>query len=354
MADDDKDLLAAYLSGVTPLSRPPAGKPPAKPVHPQRAPVRAPTPVRGAPTHAHTPAKEVGAGPASLTAQINRLEMALDAMRRELSEARAGHDATLASVRTALATSDAAIADAQGGVAAARSDASAARAELADAHQRIAHLTAQLAEVDAHRKSLQATLSAEPTAPPRAPLRSLLDRRGLVGDDEHTLALRALFDARREKPLLDLLAASDSAAVEAYLAMHVRLIAEGEEIPAGVATVRVAADRSESPKSATNARAIRLFNDACLIRSYKRVVIVGGSPSMRRILKEGIDPRIKVSYVEGDNHSPSQPDADLVIVWALSELEHAGASHFPNGVIASHRSISQMLEFVVDYLKTSR
>ncbi len=364
MADDDKDILAAYLTGVTPLARQPGarhgvkpaarltptGKPGPAAVSISRSPAAA-TPGKPGWTPTPRPVADAGAGSASLTAQVTRLELALDAAQREIASARADSAASVVGARAAGTTAEDAAITFRAQVRTAQADATLAQSELVAARTSVAALTAQLADVETHRRSLQQQLSAEPKARPNALLRTLLDRRGLVGDDEHALAIRALFDARREKVLLDLLAAVDAPAVEAYLAMHVRLVAEGEEVPPGVASVRVPPERSESPRSAANARAIRMFNDACLVHGYKRVVVVGGSPAARRVLKEGVDPRIRVTYVEGDDHSPSKPAADLVIVWASSELDHATASHFPDAIIAPHRSISRMLEFVVERLK---
>ncbi len=65
----------------------------------------------------------------------------------------------------------------------------------------------------------------------------------------------------------------------------------------------------------------------------------------RRQLRDGLDRRLDVRFVEGDQRRiPRAEGADLVIVWGGTELDHTVSAHFPDAIVIQHRGIIRMLE----------
>ncbi|GDX82469.1 hypothetical protein LBMAG42_42800 [Deltaproteobacteria bacterium] len=225
--------------------------------------------------------------------------------------------------------------------------------QLDVARARITELEAALAAAGAARAEAEASVAARPLSPttpaehvgPPPSLREIATERGLIGDDELVVALRAVFDARRAAAMFDELVAKDGAGLEQFFAERLVLAAEGEAVPPGRVAVVVPAERSELREDSPIRKALSLFSTACLIHGKLRVVFVGGSPAYRRQLREGLDRRLDVRFVEGDQRRiPRTDGADLVIVWGGTELDHTVSAHFPDAIVIQHRGIIRMLE----------
>lgn len=224
--------------------------------------------------------------------------------------------------------------------------------EKAVLRERVDAAERDFADADAHRRSIQRQLSEREGGAP-VPLRDVFARRGLLGDDEASLALRALLDAHRERELLGEIQVAGADALEAYLWDRVLLLAEGEDAPPGVAVVRVPVERSEGHQSGPNRAAMARFSTACLVTNKRRIVIVGGSPAYHRVLREGIDPRIDLRLVAGNRRGriPETQGADHVFVWASTILDHRVSERFPEAVVLPHRGIARMLAAATAYVE---
>ena len=77
-----------------------------------------------------------------------------------------------------------------------------------------------------------------------------------------------------------------------------------------------------------NRRAQTAFAQACVARGVRRVVVVGGSPSVRTELDEALGAALELRTVDGterrtaDRARSDLEWADLVLVWGASELHH--------------------------------
>ena len=232
--------------------------------------------------------------------------------------------------------------------------------QVAATHEALLRVQAELVDVQAALCASQAECArlkdtathAAPAVPePSAPvgLRELAADRGLFGDDELLAALRALFDARRAGPLLEELVARDVARLEQCFAEGLILLAEGETPPIGRVAVVVPAARSELRGDSAIRRAFSSFSTTCLIHGKLRVAFVGGSPASRRQIKEGLDPRLDVRFVEA---SPGRNErvegADLVIVWGALRVDPAVTQSFPQALVIEQRDLTRMLEAASD------
>ncbi len=178
-------------------------------------------------------------------------------------------------------------------------------------------------------------------------LRSLLFARGLRGEDEMCAAIGALAAARRVGPLLAQLNTPLPESFAEFLLERLVLLAPGESPEAGAAGVEVSAERSDLAGTGAIDRAIEEFSAACLLMGKRRVLIVGGTPSYRNQLQNGVDKRIQLTLVDGNRknfRTPARPD--FTIVWGATELDHASSDHFPDAFAVHHRGITGMLERV--------
>ena len=77
-----------------------------------------------------------------------------------------------------------------------------------------------------------------------------------------------------------------------------------------------------------NRRAVKEFVEAFTARGWTKVVIVGGSPSVREELERALGSAIQLRVVDGTERRPierAKADldwADAVLVWSASELHH--------------------------------
>jgi hypothetical protein len=221
----------------------------------------------------------------------------------------------------------------------------AARADLTRLRDALTAAEQARDDADAHRRALSRELSARDAQRAPTALRAVFERRGLRGDDEIAMTVRALVDARRTAELVDAMQLLDPRALEEVLWNRLLLVAEGEELPPGLVGVRVPADRSEAPDSGPNRAAMTRFSTACLVRGARKIVIVGGSPAYHRVLREGIDKRIDLRLVDGTRRGqiPEVQRADFVFVWASTLLDHRVSEQFPEAVVLPSRGLARML-----------
>ncbi len=239
----------------------------------------------------------------------------------------------------------------------------AERTEAVSLREKLAGLAADRERLREERDALvaEAALRSNPNAASATPdpggagssLRQVLERRGLRSEDEFTLAFRALLDQRRLPELLAHLSVAEPDALLSLLERRLVLLAEGDEEPPGVALLRVTSERSEGEPPSAVRDSLRRFSTACLVHNLRSVVIVGGSPAYHRSLREGLDSRIRLRLVPGNSrgHIPEIPSADLVIVWAGTELDHRVSQRFPDAMIVPHRGISRMLGAAVERIE---
>ena len=77
-----------------------------------------------------------------------------------------------------------------------------------------------------------------------------------------------------------------------------------------------------------NRRAVAAFAEACARRAIRRVVVVGGSPSVREELTRELPRSLELRAIDGTERRTSDRArgdaewADLVLVWGASELHH--------------------------------
>ncbi len=83
-----------------------------------------------------------------------------------------------------------------------------------------------------------------------------------------------------------------------------------------------------------NRRAEVAFLEACVRHRVRRVVVVGGSPSVREELEAKLGGQIELRMVDGTerrtaDRARSDLDwADLVLVWGATELHHKVSTHY--------------------------
>ncbi len=223
---------------------------------------------------------------------------------------------------------------------AARISALGAVAEATAATARVEEISSRLRELEAEGRTLRDRASERSTGE----FRTLLVERGLRSEAEMAAALTALLDGGRFLPLLCGMVVARRAELLAFLEERLILLAEGEEAPAGRAVVRVPSERSEAREDSALRAALAQFSSACLVGGKRRVVFVGGSPAYRKQLREGLDRRLDLRFVEGNQVRIPKIDADLVIVWGATELDHSVSNHFPGAMLVPHRGIVGMLQ----------
>lgn len=193
--------------------------------------------------------------------------------------------------------------------------------------------------------SLEQNLGALEERPGPIPLRKVLERRGIMGEDEGIMVLNALLQAQQGRSLLSLLSTEDPEGFREFLNEKLLFVAEGDEVPQGVVPFRVPSERSEADPPSAVRDALRRFSTACLVHNLRSVVVIGGTPAYHRVLREGLDGRLKLRLVPGDRRGrmAEYPAADVVILWASTILDHRVSAHYPAGWVIPHRGIARML-----------
>jgi hypothetical protein len=328
---DDAAMLAALFADVRPLSgrpppptrtlavRPPAVRPPAP--APSPAPGRAPSTVAPARTEAPPPATGTPPRAAPTPAYVGTLEARVAELEDALARERAARSRE-AEVAARDAMSASAATDA---------------------------LTRRLAAAETRADALQATLDAAAadaqTARP-VTLRTLLEARGLVGDDEIHLAFRALGDARLASEIAGVLRLAQPAELAEVLSLRLSLRARGESAPAhgACAVVEVPAERADA---ADIAPAVGRLSTACLVNGVRAIAWIGGAPHQHRALRERLDPRIRVHTFGPDRLPHASLDVDACFAWdpararAVPGALSLSARSFPLAVDEAARALSE-------------
>lgn len=262
----------------------------------------------------------------------------------------------------------------------------ASRAHAAALEERVEALTAQLAdtairlaasgakltasdaardELDAERRSLHRRLSGELSQPVTGTsLAALLRGRGLREGEVEEALLGLL--AERGAALAEILTIAAVPPVQRLLAEAIVLrCAAGDcAAPAGVVSLIVAPERCEVCGGSDVGRAFATFADACHAGGLSRVVLVGGSPSYRKQLQALYEPPrhdFSLELISGTSRKSERRvrgaarNADLVIIWASTLLDHATSNAYEAAgartLTVPHRGIARMLRFVAESLK---
>jgi hypothetical protein len=122
--------------------------------------------------------------------------------------------------------------------------------------------------------------------------------------------------------------------------------------------------RCSSCGGSDNRRAEEALVAACRQSAVRRLVIIGGSPSVREELRDALADRLELRLVDGTERrtlSQARLDldwADLVLLWGGSELDHRVSSLYTGAaaplrrklVHTSRRGIAALLEAAVVHL----
>ena len=114
-----------------------------------------------------------------------------------------------------------------------------------------------------------------------------------------------------------------------------------------------------------NHRAEVAFLETCQRRGVRRVVVVGGSPSVREELEAKLNGPLELRTVDGtERHTGNQAHgnlewADLVLIWGATELHHkvsshytqTGSSHRHKVVHVTRRGVAALLEEGITHLE---
>lgn len=115
-----------------------------------------------------------------------------------------------------------------------------------------------------------------------------------------------------------------------------------------------------------NQRAVRDLVEACRARGASKLVIVGGSPSVREELERLVGSALALRLVDGTRAKPIEQAkadlawADLVLLWGATELHHKVSKQYSDSaqgdvkkkvVHVPKRGIAQLLAGAVEHLK---
>ena len=192
--------------------------------------------------------------------------------------------------------------------------------------------------------------------------RLVADRRGAVPLEALLEALRVpLRDRGRVRALLEDrgltrpgktgIAADKAAAVEQLLARTYTWLCDAcqvaEELPVGdPSLLSVGRDDCAGCQGSDDLRALRAMGDACARAGVRRIVVLGGSPTVRRRLRELDYTGVEVRFVEGDvSRAARRADAnkawaDLLIVIASSHLPHKVSLPYTQDLAIRHKLIT--------------
>ncbi len=229
----------------------------------------------------------------------------------------------------------------------------ASEGELARSRDRVIALERELASSENHRRALLRALASASGREAHQSVRDAFIRRGLIGDDEIALALRAWGEAHRLQELLDPLQVGNPVVFQALLDERMLLVGPGEDCPSGVVPVTVAPDRSERHTSTPVRSALARMATALLIHGKKRLVVHGGSAAWQRELKDGLDPRIELRFYPHIGRGPL-PDTgvpDVVVLWDSAVSDPRLTERHPNAMLILQRGLIPFCQSVVDQVE---
>jgi hypothetical protein len=115
-----------------------------------------------------------------------------------------------------------------------------------------------------------------------------------------------------------------------------------------------------------NARAVKDVLEACRKKSLSKLVIVGGSPTVRQELERLVPQELELRLVDGTKARPTdQAKADLqwgdvVLLWGATELHHKVSNQYQDAATGAwkrklvhvpKRGIAQLLAGLLTHLK---
>lgn len=225
-------------------------------------------------------------------------------------------------------------------------------AELARCRERVIALERELASSENHRRALLRALSTASGREPHQSVRDAFIRRGLIGDDEIALALRAWGEAHRLQELLDPLQVGNPVVLQALLDERMLLVGVGDDAPAGVVAVAVAPDRSERHTAPAVRAALSRMATALLVHGKRRLVVHGGAAAWQRELKDGLDSRIDLRFYPhvGRGPLPDTGSADVVVLWDSAVSDPRLTDRHPNAMLILERGLIPFCQAVVNQL----
>jgi len=253
-----------------------------------------------------------------------------------------------------------ALARAQAELDATRRALASTQAELAATRRSLDDTAAQRDAFDKERRALaRARQAIKRPEPPDAVLRETLTARGLAAA-EHATVLAALLRADPDRTLDALERPTQLAAL-----LDDRLVlactACAPEFGPDVAVFTVTAPRCERCGGSDTTAAWHCFADACAKTQIHRVVIIGGSPAYRqvlRVLAAQTGPRLDL--VDGRRQPRARRvktqarTADLVVAWGGTIVDHATTNAYAatgvRVVQVPHRGIGTMLRWLTGQL----
>ncbi len=223
-------------------------------------------------------------------------------------------------------------------------------AELCKIRERVIALERELASSENHRRALLRALATASGREPHQSVRDAFIRRGLIGDDEIALALRAWGEAHRLQELLDPLQVGNPVVFQALLDERMLLVGSGEDCPAGVVAVVVAPDRSERHTAPAVRAALSRMATALLVQGKRRLVVHGGAAAWQRELKDGLDTRIDLRFFPhvGRGPLPDTGPADVVVLWDTAVSDPRLTDRHPNAMLVLQRGLIPFCQAVVD------
>ncbi len=116
-----------------------------------------------------------------------------------------------------------------------------------------------------------------------------------------------------------------------------------------------------------NSRAARDLVAACARAGLRRVLVVGGSPSVREELRAALGSALELRCVDGTERRTQERArgdlewADLVLLWGATELDHKVSAHYARPppaqrgkvVHVARRGIAALLTAAVEHLRRS-
>ncbi len=309
------DLMSQLVPGV--VKRGGGDKPkaapatsPVPPVAPAPTPVAEPVPAEVPPTL--EPSIDIEVSDRALQAQ----KAVLDSERRRLKS----QQAVLEAEKARLAEQTSRLKARLGGLEAERESLDTLREAL----------EAERAALDEER----AALGEQPVASPSRELptlQSLLEQRGLRGNDEFERAIQVLARQRLLRQVLWCLRVDGEEELSELLASKLVLVEGdvGEEL-AHKAAVSVAPNRAELPSRHHLRQAVAELGEILLLNGMRRVRLVGGRPVWHRMLRGQMDPRVEWTFLPAAERSKVQAEedvqrTDLLILWNVDVNDEAAA-----------------------------
>lgn len=111
------------------------------------------------------------------------------------------------------------------------------------------------------------------------------------------------------------------------------------------------------------AAAIEAMEAACAAAGVQRIVVLGGSPAVRARMKRDIGPPLEMRLIDGTaarSRGDARGDldwADLVVIWAGTELAHKATMAYPAGdprvITVARRGVPALARAVAKFADAS-